>query len=217
MKFLPSKLFGFKAAAKPLTENYLTLGFWIVRYLGIFIINLIQKYNISRFVTAYMCMCISLMNTTACSDNIQMNTVAASTVITEIREYPAEGPMPRASEAPFALVDIVRFSKSWTTVDAGGCSQCSPMNGSPGRRCLDVPGRRRDPRAISSRKNMDEQSWIAPQKPNRRTPRARFSGGARVPETPALPLLRARRGTGRGRQRAAEMWILSGTVAEDGV
>ena len=71
---------------------------------------------------AYMCMCISLMNTTACSDNIQMNTVAANTVITEIRVYPAEGPMPRASEAPFALVDIVRCSKSWTAVDAGRCS-----------------------------------------------------------------------------------------------
>ena len=28
MKFLPSKLFGFKAAAKPLTENSLLLGFW---------------------------------------------------------------------------------------------------------------------------------------------------------------------------------------------
>ena len=36
-----------------------------VRKLGIFMINLIQKYNISRFVTTYMCMCISLMNATA--------------------------------------------------------------------------------------------------------------------------------------------------------
>ena len=56
--------------------------------------------------------------------------------------------MPRALEAPFALVGIVRCSKSWTTVDAGRCSQCSPTNGhqeedtllfrerSPGRRCL---------------------------------------------------------------------------------
>jgi hypothetical protein len=45
-----------------------------------------------------------------------MNTVKTSTVITEIRMYPtegpmprtSEGPMPRTSEAPFALVDIVR-------------------------------------------------------------------------------------------------------------
>ena len=121
-------------------------------------------------------MCISLMNATACRHDIQMDTVKAqSTVITEIRLYPAEGPMPRASEAPFALVDIVRCLKSWTTVDAGRCSQCSPTNGSPGRRRLDVPGRRR--RAISSRKKMDEQSRIASQKPNRRSPRAGFSGG----------------------------------------
>jgi hypothetical protein len=33
--------------------------------------------------------------------------------------YQVEGPMPRASEAPFALVAIVRCSKSWTAVDAG--------------------------------------------------------------------------------------------------
>ena len=75
-------------------------------------VNLIQKYNISRFVTAYMCMCISLMNATACRHDIQMVAVKAqNTVIIEIRLYPAEGPMPRASEAPFALVDIVRCSK----------------------------------------------------------------------------------------------------------
>ena len=97
-------------------------------------VNLIQKYNISRFVMAYMCMCISLMNAIACIHDIQMDTAKAqSTVITEIRLYPAEGPMPRASEAPFALVDIVRCSKSWTIVDAGRCSQCSPTNGSPRR------------------------------------------------------------------------------------
>ena len=85
-----------------------------------------------------MCMCISL--TKACRYNIQIDTVRTQiAVITEIRLYPAEGPMPRASEAPFALVDIVRCSKSWTTVDAGRCSQYSPMNGSPGRRRLDVP------------------------------------------------------------------------------
>ena len=62
---------------------------------------------------AYMCMCISLMNATACRDDIPINTVKAKiTVIRKIRMYPAEGPMPRTSEAPFALVDIVRCSKS---------------------------------------------------------------------------------------------------------
>ena len=113
------------------------------------------------------------MNTTACKDDILVNTVKTqSTEITEIRLYPAEGPMPRASEAPFALVDIVRCSKSRTTVDVGRCSQCSPTNGSPGRRRLDVL------QAITEKKMyVDEQSRIALQKPNRRAPRARFSGG----------------------------------------
>ena len=141
-----------------------------VRQLDIFIVNLIQKYNISRFVTAYMCMCKSLMNSTACRHDIQINTIRIqNAVIIEIRLYPAEGSMPRALDAPFALVDIVRCSKSWTTVDAGRCSQCSPTNGSLGRR--------RVPRAITTRKKtyVDEQSRIAPQKPNRRAPRARFS------------------------------------------
>ena len=61
-------------------------------------------------------MCISLMNTTACSDGIQINTVAASTVNTEIRVYPAEGPMPRVSEAPFdsALLEVVDHSRCRT-------------------------------------------------------------------------------------------------------
>ena len=129
-----------------------------VRNLGIFIISLIQKYNISRFVTAYMCMCIFLMNTTTCRDVILVNTIKTqSTEITEIRLYPAEGPMPRASEAPFALVDIVRCSKSRTTVDVGRCSQCSPTNGSLGRRRLDVP------QAITGKKMyMDEQSRSLP-------------------------------------------------------
>ena len=64
-------------------------------------------------MTTYMCMCIFLMNTTTCRDVILVNTIKTqSTEITEIRLYPAEGPMPRASEALFALVDIVRCSKS---------------------------------------------------------------------------------------------------------
>ena len=128
-------------------------------------------------------MCISLTNATACRYDIQMDTIKTqSKVITEMRLYPAEGPISRASEAPFALVDIVRCSKSWTTVDAERCSQCSPTNGSPGRRRLagkQSPGRRWVSREITTRKKtyVDEQSRIAPQKPNRRSPRARFSGG----------------------------------------
>ena len=78
----------------------------------------------------YMCMCISLTNATACKYDIQIDTVRTqSAVITELRLYPAEGPMPRTSEAPFALIDIVRCSKSWTAVYVGRYSQCSPTNG----------------------------------------------------------------------------------------
>ena len=117
-------------------------------------------------------MCISLTNATACKYDIPIDTVSTqSTVIRKLRVYPAEGLIPRASEAQFALVDIVRCSKSWTAVNAERYLQCSPTNDhqeedtllfrkrSPGRRCQ-----------TSSRR-------IAPQKPNRRTPRARFVGG----------------------------------------
>ena len=91
-------------------------------------------------MTAYMCMCISLTKATSYRDDIQINTIKAQiTVIRKIRLYPAEGPIPRASEAPFALVDIVHCSKSRTTVGAGRCSQCSPTNRSPGRRRRDIP------------------------------------------------------------------------------
>ena len=80
-------------------------------------------------MTTYMCMCISLTKATVCKYNIPIDTVSTqSTVIREFRVYPTEGHMPRASEAPF-VPDIVRCSKSWTTVDAEKCSQCSPTNG----------------------------------------------------------------------------------------
>ena len=121
-------------------------------------------------MTVYMCMCIFLTNATACRDDIQINTVKAqSTVITEIRLYPAEGPMPRASEAPFALDDIVRCSKSWTIVDTGRCSQCGPTNGHPEEDGFhdQSPERRR----------RTSSHGIAPQKPNRRSPRVGLSGG----------------------------------------
>ena len=153
-----------------------------------------------------MCMCIFLMNATACIDDILITTARIqNTIIIEIRLYPVEGPMPKVSEALFALVDIVRCSKSWTTVDAGRCSLCSPTNGSPGRRCLEILGR----------------GWIQERSPGRRWTSSRGSlpknliAGTpckvlcwtRVPEAPALPLLRARRGTGRGNQKAADLWF----------
>ena len=131
-------------------------------------------------MTAYMCMCISLTNATACIYDILIDTVSTqSTVITEIRVYPAEGPMPRASEAPFALVGIVRCSKSWTTVDAGRCSQCSPTNGDQKVDSFVSDHQEEDEFREQSpeRRRRTSSHGIAPQKPNRRPPRARFVGG----------------------------------------
>ena len=135
-------------------------------------------------------MCISLTNATVCRHDIQMDTVRTQrAVIIEIRLYPAEGPMPRASEAPFALVDIVRCSKSWITVDAGRCSQCSPTNGSPGRR-----------RVPRGRRCRTSSRGIAPRKPNRRTPYARFVGGQGFRTySPAAPCTQ-RYGTGKAKR-----------------
>ena len=156
---------------------------------------------------AYMCMLIFLMNATACIDDIQIETVKAHiTVIIEIRLYPAESPMPRASEAPFALVDIARCSKSRTTVDAGRCSQCSPTNGSPGRRRLDILGRRRiqerspaGRRWTSSRGSLPKNLIAA--HPVQDSQATEGSGGT------CSPALHACRGTGQGSQKAADLWF----------
>ena len=43
-------------------------------------VNLIQKYNISRFVTTYMYMCISLTSATTCKYDILIDTVSSSAV-----------------------------------------------------------------------------------------------------------------------------------------
>ena len=86
------------------------------------------------------------------------------------------------------------------------------------------PGRRRVPRAITIRKKMfvDEQPRIALQKPNRRSPRARFSGGrgfrrhllsrysvrAEVRNGEAIGLLRC--GFSQERLRKTEIWTDGG-------
>jgi len=51
---VPSKIFGFSILAKPTSEKCLS-GFWIVRNLGNFSINLIQKKIKNKFVASYMC------------------------------------------------------------------------------------------------------------------------------------------------------------------
>ena len=135
-------------------------------------------------------MCISLTKATACKYDIPIDTVSTqSTVIREFRVYPAEGPMPRASEAPFAP-DIVRCSKSCTTVDAGRCSQCSPTNGHREEDTLLLrersPGRRRLGRAVAESlpKNLIAAHPVQGSQEDEGS-RGTFS-----------PLLRARRGTG---------------------
>jgi len=144
-----------------------------------------------------MCMYISLTIATACKYDILIDTVRTqSIVITDIRVYLAEGPMPRASEAPFAP-DIVRCSKSWTTVDAGWYSQCSLTNGNREEDALLFHERSPERRCRTSSRG------IAPQKPNRRTPRARFAGG-RAFRRHVLSRQRARRGTGRGKPKGEE-------------
>ena len=155
-------------------------------------------------------MCISLTNATSCKYDIPIDTISTqSTIIRKLRVYPAEGPMPRASEAPFAL-DIVRCSKSWTTVDAGRCSQCSPTNGHQEEDSFASNHQEEDgfrERSPERRRRMSSHG-IAPQKPNRRTPRARFVGGRGFRRHPLSRCsVRAEVRDGES-QRAAEMWSL---------
>jgi hypothetical protein len=115
-------------------------------------------------MTTYMCMCISLTEATTCKNDILIETVSTqSTINRELRMYPEEGHIPRASEAPFAP-DIGCCSKSWTTVDAGRAEEV----------------RRAVPWTVTRKKT--SAAWtssrgVVLQKPNRRTPHARFAGG----------------------------------------
>ena len=161
-------------------------------------------------------MCISLTNATTCKYAILIDTVRTQiTVITEIRVYPAEGPMPRVSEAPFAP-DIVRCSKSWTTIDAGRCSQCSPTNGDQKVDSFVSDHQEEDEFREQSpeRRRRTSSHGIAPQKPNRRTPHTRFIGG-RGFWRHLLSRYSVRAEVRDGEtQRATEIWSI-GSKAED--
>ena len=155
-------------------------------------------------------MCASLMNATACRHDIQIDTVRTqSAVITEIRMYPAEDPMPRASEAPFALVDIVRCSKSRTTVDAGRCSQCSPTNGSPERRRLDIPQAITGKKTYvtSSRRSLPKNLIVA--HPVQGSQADEGFGGTCSPATPCMQRY------GTGKPEGCGDVVLSGVVLEE--
>jgi hypothetical protein len=85
----------------------------------------------------YMCICISLTNATACKYDIPIDTVSTqSAVIRELRVYPAEGPMSRASEAPFAVIRELRGYPAegpmptpvqGSQADEGSGGTCSPI------------------------------------------------------------------------------------------
>jgi hypothetical protein len=100
--------------------------------------------------------------------------------------------MPRPSEAPFKP-DIVRCSKSWTIVDAGRCSQCSPTNSHQEEDALlfreRSPGRRRLRRGRAVAESLSKNLIAAHP--------VQSSQGATIPEASALPLLRARKGMGQ--------------------
>jgi len=93
--------------------------------------NLIQKIH-SKLVTTCMCTCVILLLTLV--EDMNMNNIQIivekilNLINSRIELYPMEGPMLKAPVAPRTLVDIVHCSMSWTTVDAGRCSQCSPSN-----------------------------------------------------------------------------------------
>ena len=88
----------------------------------------------------------------------------------KIEIYPVEGPMLKAPVAPFPL--MVSCSKSWTTVDAGRCTQCRPSNihrkvdeADPRKRMHHQKGDKDVPRKKRTTSNRGD----APQKIDRRT------------------------------------------------
>jgi hypothetical protein len=110
--------------------------------------NLIKENN-SKFMTTNMCTCellvASMMNILIMlkSTKILLN---IKTVRLEV--YPAEGPMLKTPVAP-PLVNITRCLMSWTTVDAGRCSQCSPSNV---HREIDDPRKKKTMSAVTRKK-----------------------------------------------------------------
>jgi hypothetical protein len=128
----------------------------------------------------YMCMCVSLTRARTCNHDISIvpeRTHIMKKTNDELRVYPKEGPMPKASDAPLTLeppvmvCGLVRCSKSWTTGDAVRDSPCRAVPwASLGRRWRWCPMR------VTRKKTKMSSHGNALQKPNCRTPRAGFSG-----------------------------------------
>jgi hypothetical protein len=81
----------------------------------------------------YMCMCVSLTTARTCNHDISIVTERTHIIKKtkdELRVYPKEGAMTKASDAPLTLAPLVmvcglvRCSKSWTTGDAVRDSPC---------------------------------------------------------------------------------------------
>ena len=78
-----------------------------------------------------MCTCVILLLLRLAA-NMFMNNILIKAKkrlnLTNLRMemYPGEGPMVKAPVAPVPL--MVSCSKSWTTIGAGRCMQCSPSN-----------------------------------------------------------------------------------------
>ena len=74
-----------------------------------------------------MCTCVKILLADVANMNTNNILIIAKKMILNLTKsriglYLAEGPMLKAPVAPFALVAIVRFLKSWTIVDVGRCS-----------------------------------------------------------------------------------------------
>jgi hypothetical protein len=105
------------------------------------------------------------------------------TVRYKLRVYPEEGPMPSALEAPFSLVPAMEAVSLFDVVDLSWC-----------RKMFAVPNLANAPEEEDD--DRGSSRVVTPQKPSRPTTPSRILRRAPIPEAPALPILRARRGTG---------------------
>ena len=153
--------------------------------------NLIQK-NSSKVVTTNMCMCELLAATMV---NILIKFKSTKTLLNietgRLEFQPMEGPMLKALVAPFTRVDIVCCSKQRTTVVAGRCLQCSPLNV---HREVDDPRKKKKTSAVTRKKQAVTETL--PENLVARTPEQVSLYGRRF-RRPALPTLRVRGGLGR--------------------
>ena len=86
-------------------------------------VSLIQKYNISRFVTAYMCMCISLTNATACKHDIQIDTVRTQNAVGNYKDKN----VPSGGSHAESIGGSIRTSRHSALLEVVDHSRCRTM------------------------------------------------------------------------------------------